>query len=484
MTSRLTAPLSDLADDRAARKWIGVALAVLSVATAAPAAYAQEGDGAPAISIIRDTEIEAILHKDADPAFTAAGLDPKTVQIHLLGDPDMNAYVAGGQQLFVNYGLIVRTKNPNQLIGVMAHETGHMAGGHLARSGQGEKQALATYLLTIGLGIVAAAAGAPDAGAGLIYSAGYFAGLTGAGFTRIQEASADQAAVTYLEKSGQSAKGLVDFFDNFRYEEVFSDARRYQFFMDHPLTEDRIEALQLRASQQPHFGIVDTPGALEQHQIMIAKLKAFENLPAQTLWDYPETDTSFAARYARAIAYYKDLQTDRAVQLTDALITERPNDPYLYELKGQILFEAGRPKEAEGPHRKSVELEPDAPLLRMNLGQTLLAEEDPAKVDEAVDDLHRAVGMEPDNAVAWLLLSQAYDRKGDDGLARLAAAEENFALGQAADARMFAMRARAQLSKSTPEWRRATDIVLASNPSQDDLRLLAQEGSTNAPMKR
>jgi predicted Zn-dependent protease len=482
MTSPSTARLPG---GRTVLKWIGVTLATAVVGMTAPIAYAQdEGDGAPAISIIRDTEIEEILHQDADPVFIAAGLDPKTVQIHLLGDPDMNAFVAGGQQLFVNYGLIIRAKTPNQLIGVMAHETGHMAGGHLARSEQGEKQALATYLLTIGLGIVAAAVGAPDAGAGLLYSAGYFAALTGAGFTRIQEASADQAAVTYLEKSGQSAKGLVDFFDNFRYEEVFSDAKRYKFFLDHPLTEDRIEALQVRASQQPHYGAVDSPDALERHQIMIAKLKAFENLPDQTFWDYPETDTSFAARYARAIACYKDLQTDKAVQLTDALIADRPSDPYLYELKGQILFEAGRPKEAEAPHRKSVELKPDAPLLRMNLGQTLLAEEDPTKLDEAVDDLRRAVGKEPDNAVGWLLLSQAYDRKGDGGMARLAAAEENFALGQTADARMFAMRARQQLSKSTPEWRRATDIVLTSDPSKDDLRLLAQEGSGDPPARR
>lgn len=477
MTSRST---DRLGGAPGLRKWIGAALSAAAVATAAPTAYAQE-DGGPAISVIRDTEIEEILHNDADPVFAAAGLDPKSVKIHLLGDTDMNAFVAGGQQLFVNEGLIIRTKTPNQLIGVMAHETGHMAGGHLARSGEGEKQALATYLLTIGLGIVAAAAGAPDAGAGLIYSSGYFAALTGAGFTRIQESSADQAAITYLEKSNQSAKGLVDFFDNFRYEEVFSDAKRFRFFMDHPLTEDRIEALQVRASRQPHFDVTDTVDALERHQIMIAKLKAFENLPAQTFYDYPETDTSFAARYARAIASYKDLQTDKAIKMTDALIAERPDDPYLYELKGQILFEAGRPKEAEAPHRKSVELKPDAPLLRMNLGQTLLAEDDPAKLDEAIADLRHSVQTESDNAVAWLLLSQAYDRKGQSGMARLAAAEENFALGQAADARMFAMRARNQLPKNGAEWRRATDIVLVSNPTKEDLKMLAQEGSVDAP---
>src|SRR5581483_9872417 len=154
---------------------------------------------------------------------------------------------------------------------------------------------------------------------------------------------------------------LVDFFDNFRYEEVFSDARRYKFFQDHPITSDRIEALRVRSAQQAHYGVVDTPEALAQHQVMVAKLKAFMNLPAQTLFDYPESDTSFPARYARAIAYYRDLQTDKALKLIDALIAEQPDNPYLYELKGQALFESGRAAEAEPAHLRSVQLKPDAP---------------------------------------------------------------------------------------------------------------------------
>ncbi|HKT54047.1 MAG TPA: M48 family metalloprotease [Caulobacteraceae bacterium] len=434
--------------------------------------------------LIRDTEIEAILHEDADPIFRAADIDPKAVHIYIVGDPsleNMNSFVAGGQNMFVTTGLIMRTKNPNQLMGVMAHETGHMAGGHLIRSSQGEKQVLAAYLLTIGLGILAAVAGAPDAGAGLLYSSGYFAALTGAGFTRTQESSADQAAVTYLEKSGHSARGLVEFFDNFRYEEVFEDARRYRFFMDHPLTSDRIAALQVRAQQQSHYDVVDSPEAIAKHLIMIAKLRAFEDLPDQTFQDYPPSDTSFPGRYARAIAYYRDLQTDRALKATDALIAEQPDDPYLYELKGQILFEAGRAKEGDPVWRKAVELKPDAPLLQSLMAQDLIAEDDPSKLDDAILQLHRSLITEPDSPYAWLFLSQAYDKKGDEGLARLAAAEENFYLGQSDDARSFAMRARNMLPKGSPDWRRATDIVLVSKPTKNDLKMLAQEGSITAP---
>jgi predicted Zn-dependent protease len=466
------------------RPWLGVVVGVIAMASASLAPLSQASAQDAPISLIRDTEVEDILHRDADPIFRAAGLDPKAVTIYIVGDQDLNAFVAGGQNLFVFTGMITKTKTPNQLIGVMAHETGHMAGGHLVRSAEGEKQALATYLLTMGLGILAAAAGSPDAAAGLLYSSGYFAALTGAGFTRTQESSADQAAITYLEKAGMSGKGIVDFFDNYRYEEVFENARRYKFFQDHPISSDRVTALRVRAEQQPHYGVVDTPQAQAEHEVMVAKLKAFENLPQQTLIDYPESDASFPARYARAIAYYRDLQTDRALKLTDALIAEQPNNPYLWELKGQTLFESGRPLEAEPAHRRSVELKPGAPLLRLNLAQTLLAEENPQKLHEAVEELHHAVDVESDNAFAWMLMAQAYDREGQPGMARLASAEQEYSLGQLSDAKIFAMRARRQLVKNSPEWRRATDIVLVSQPSKEDLQALAQEGSVNGPIRR
>ncbi len=432
-------------------------------------------------SLIRDTEIEEILRQDTDPIFRAAGVEPKSVQLHLIGDKDLNAFVAGGQQMFIYSGLIMEAKTPNQLIGVIAHETGHMAGGHLARSGEGEKSAMRTFLLTMGLGLAAALAGAPDAGAALMYSSSYFATLNYLGYSRVQEAQADQAAATFLEASHQSGKGLVDFFDEFRYEEVFSHANQYPFFQSHPLTSDRIEALKVRVEKLPSYTVEDSPEAIERHKLMVAKLKAFINPPAQTYMDYKESDTSFPARYARAIAYYKALDTDRALKAIDALLADYPNDPYLYELKGQVLFEAGRTKESEAPHRKSVELKPDAPLLLINLGQTLVAEEDKAKLDEAISRLLRSIDMEKDNPMAWRLLAQAYDAKGEDGLARLATAEQDYALGQMREARVFAMRARELLPHDTPQWRRATDIVLVSQPTQEELKSLGREGGLMSP---
>jgi predicted Zn-dependent protease len=436
-------------------------------------AFAQSDAG---ISIIRDTEIEEILHEDADPIFRAAGLDPKAVQIHIISDPQLNAFSAGGQQLFLNTGLILETKTPNQLIGVMAHETGHIAGGHIARSGAMGRAAAMPMIVSIGLGVLAALAGAPDAAAALVFSSGYFGELSMLGYSREQESRADQAAATYLEKAGMSGRGLVDFFNNFRYQEVFDDAKKYPFFRDHPLTDDRIEALAVRVQQQPHYDAVDAPEAIARHEVMKAKLEGFLDGAGQVQQDYPDTDTSFPARYARAIALYRLTETEPALKAIDALIADHPNNPFLWELKGQVLFEAGRAKEAEAPHRRSVELDPDAPLLRINLGQALIAENDPPKLDEAILQIRRALGPEPDNALAWRLLSEAYDSKGDPGMARLAAAEQNFYLGQLLEARTFAFHARELLKKNSPEWRRATDIILASKPTPDQLKQLGVSG--------
>jgi predicted Zn-dependent protease len=427
-----------------------------------------------AIPFIRDAEIEDILHKDGEAMWRASGLNPDTVRVVLVGDKELNAFTAGGTTIYVNTGLIQQTQNPNQLIGVLAHETGHITGGHVARD-TGNKPALATYLLTMGLGILAAAAGAPDAAGGLLYSADYFATLTYLGYSRVQEASADQAAATALDKAGISGKGLVDFFDNFRYQEVFDDARKFRFFQSHPLSSDRIDSLRVRVEKSKYYNDVDGPEALAQHAIMVAKLKAFMNAPNQTFVDYKETDTSFPARYARAIAYYRALETDHALRLTDALLADYPTNPYLWELKGQILFESGKPKDAETAHRRSVELKPDSALLQINLGQSLVAEEDKGKMDDAIVHLRKALETENDNAMAWRLLAEAYDAKGDAGRARLAVAEQDFNLGQMKEARGFAMRARELLPQNTSEWRRATDIMLASQPSQEELKAMSRQ---------
>ena len=447
-----------------------VAMTALSLVMTAAPVRAEEG-----MALIRDTEIEEILRKDSEPIFKAAGIDSKSINILLIGSKELNAFAAPST-MGVYTGLILESETPNQLQGVIAHEVGHLAAGHAARSGEMSAAGMKPFLLTMGLGVLAALAGSGEGAAGLIGSASYFGTLGAMGYSREQESRADQAGAAMLERAGLSGNGLVEFFDNFRYQEVFQEARRFAYFRSHPLSSSRIEALRHRVEQNSHFKTPDSPEAVAEHNIMKAKLDVFLN-PTLSITKYEEKDKSYPARYARAIAYYQMKQPDQALKAIDALLAEQPENPYLWELKGQVLFEFGRAVEAEAPQRKSVELKPDAPLLRINLGQTLIALDDEKKVEEGVAELRKALTQEHDNATAWRILAQAYDKQGKEGLARLATGEYFFAVGDATQARVFAMRAREKLEKDTPEWRRATDIVLTSNPSKDDLKDLASEGS-------
>lgn len=467
MTSPIRKPIRTLG--------VIIALTAMMTTQVAPA-WAQSAQRGP--TLLRDTEIEEILHHEADPIFRAAGLHPDDVRILLIGDPTLNAFATQGQQLGLHTGLILEAENPNELKGVIAHETGHIAGGHPIRSGELTRAGIKPMLLTMGLGVLALFAGAPDAGAILMANSQYFGALGALGYSREQEGRADQAAVGFLEKTGQSGKGLVEFFDKFRYQEVFSQDRRFPYFRSHPLSSQRIELLRSRVEAQPSYNAVDKPEDILEFQIMKAKIDGFVN-PQLSLTKYKESDTSYPARYARAIAYYQTKEPDRAIRLIDTMLTEQPDNPYLWELKGQILFEFGRVAEAEEPQRRSVALKPGAALLRINLGQTLINLNDPKKRDEGIAELKRVTLLEDDNAEAWRLLAMAYEARGDEGLARLATAEQFFAIGALGESRNFAIRAREMFDRSSVEWLRATDIVMASNPTDQDLRALSDEGSAS-----
>lgn len=446
------------------RLTLGIAAAV---ATAASPAVAS------AQSLIRDAEIEAILRVESDPIFRAAGLNPADIPINIVQSEELNAG-ASGREIFLYTGMIMAADTPDQLRGVIAHEAGHVAGGHTARSGDMMRAGVQPLILTLALGALAAFAGRPDAGAAILSSSNYFATLSVLSFSREQESRADQAAAGYLETAGLSGRGLTEFFRKYQYQEVFSQARRYSYFQSHPISSERVAALRNRVEASPNRDVQTSPEAIARHELMKSKLDAFLRPPGHTFVRYPESDTGFNARYARAIAYFRDAQPDRSIQLLDALIAEHPTNPYLWELKGQVNFESGRIAASEAPYRRAVELAPESPLLRVGLGQTLVALGGP-KLDEAIPVLQHALARENDNPLGWRLLGQAYDGKGMAGPARLAAAEEHFHGNDLNGARTFATRARALLTAGTPEHRRATDIILASEPTREELRDLAAE---------
>jgi len=423
---------------------------------------------ASAQSAIRDTEIEGIIREWSDPVFVGMGLEPSEIEIVLVNDSSLNAFATRGRLLGVNTGLIVQTRNANELLGVVAHEAGHIKNRHTLRDGA-QQAGMQPFLMTMALGALAAIAGQPGAGAALAASSQYFGTIDALRYMQSQEGEADISGAKALEAAGESGRGLVEFFENFRAQEVFSDARRYPYFRSHPMSGQRIEALRRPVEAAAHYNHQDSPERNAQHALIVAKIHAFMDAPTETYRGYPESDTSLPARYARAIAWYRDGQTERALKAVDVLISETPDDPYYWELKGQILFEEGRPTDAIGAHEQSVKLKPDAPLLRINLAHALIETNDPANLDRAIDELKRALAREGDNTLAWRLLSQAYASQGKEGEARLASAEYWFAAGQTTQATQFALRARDMLDKNTAEWRRAMDIVLASGATPQEV---------------
>ena len=458
---------------RTTARFLGAATAAGLVLAAASPASAQ--------SAIRDTEIESIIHEWSDPVFTAMGLEPSEVEILLINESDLNAFATRGRIIGVNTGLILRTRNANELLGVVAHEAGHVKNRHTLRDGA-QQAGMQPLLMTMALGALAIAAGAPDAGAVLLGNSQYFGTLSALRYMTHQEGEADNTGARALERAGESGRGLLTFFENFRSQEVFSDARRYPYFRSHPLSSDRIENLRRLVAEQPHYNHQDSPERVAQHALILAKIHAFMDAPNATLRDYPESDESLPGRYARAIAWYRDGQTDRALAAVDALLAEQPENPYFWELKGQILFEEGRPAEAIGAHQRSVELKPDAPLLRINLAHAMIETQDAAQIVLAIDQLKRATALESDNTMGWRLLSQAYATQGKEGEARLASAEMYYAMGAETQATQFALRARDMLEPGSNEWTRAMDIVFASGATQDDVDDVDRRNSRRRPV--
>lgn len=424
---------------------------------------------ASAQSIIRDTEVESIIREWSDPVLDAMGLEPDDVTILLINDPTLNAFATRGQIMGFHTGLILETDNPGQLLGVIAHEAGHIKNRHTLRDGASDA-GMQPFLVSMALGALAIAAGAPDAGAALLGSSGYFGTIGALQYMQSQEGEADLTGAQALDRAGLSARGLVEFFEEFRAQEVFSDARRYPYFRSHPLSSRRIENLRRPVENLPNHDAVEPEHWAGQHALMLAKIDAFLNPPAQTFRTYRESDTSLPARYARAIAWYRQGETQRAVDAVDVLIAEDPENPYYWELKGQILFEAGSPADAVPAHARAVELMPqDAPLLRINLAHALIETHDETVLERAITELRRATIDEPNNPMAWRLMSQAYATLGLEGEARLASAEFHFSVGQQRQATQFALRARDMLDPGSVEWRRAVDIVLASGATPEDL---------------
>ncbi len=417
---------------------------------------------ASAQSVLRDSETELMFRDMSRPLIQAAGLDPANVKIVLINDGEINAFVAGGQIVYIHSGLITAADNAGQLEGVIAHELGHVAGGHVIRFNDGAKAATGITILSLVLGAAAIAAGAPDAGLGIIMAGQRAAIGSLYSFTRSQESSADLAGASYLSKAGYSGKGSLEFFKKLQNQEYrLAIYSKNSYDRTHPLSSERIEALTQVYQKDPAWNRPTDPAIEARFQRVKAKLIGYVNSKnAVTL--YPESDQSIPAHYARAYAYHLGAYPEKALSEADALLAKQPDDPFFLELKGQILLESGRPRDAIPVLRHSVKVAPDQPMISVMLGHALIATEDDKNFAEAKQVLKAAVNRDNDNPFAWMQLGVVYDREGDVPRAALATAERNNLEGKPKLALTSAKMAMAGIPKGTPDFLRAQDIAMVS----------------------
>jgi predicted Zn-dependent protease len=440
-----------------------VALAIVPVS----AALAEQEKGPP---ILRDTEAEQLLREYTRPILRTAGLEKQNIQVVILNEKGFNAFVADGRRIFVNYGALMQADTPNQIIGVLAHETGHLAGGHLSKLREQMSQAQTQMIIAMLLGAGAMVAGArsgnsnsglANAGAATFAAPQEMIRRTLISYVRQQEENADRAGVKFLTATGQSSKGMYDTFKRFSSESLFAARGADPYLQSHPMPAERVAALEELARSSPYWDKKDDPALQLRHDMVRAKISAFMERQDTVYRRYPSSNESLPARYAHAIATYLHGDLRSALAQIDGLIQGQPNNPYFHELRGQALLEGGKPAEAIAPLRKAVQLSNNAPLIEMLLGQALVATDNKAHTEEAIAILRAAVARETEAPIGYTQLAMAYGRKGDFAQADLASAQAAFLRGDNKTARELASRAKTRFAIGTPGWVKADDIVSA-----------------------
>jgi len=466
-------PTSRLKARAPVRRVIAAFAALVTACQSLPASAQQK-----APNIIRDAEIEQLMREYTAPIFRAANINATATRIFLVGDRSFNAFVANGQKIFINVGALMDSKTPNEIIGVLAHESGHIAGGHLARQRQelAKAQILMVAGMLMGAGAIVATARSGPYGKVGSDGTGTMGALLGPAemvrrsllaYQRGEEQAADRAAVNYLTATGQSGQGLLTTMERFQNDALFKTSQIDPYTLSHPLPSDRISSLQSIVKSSPYFNTKDPAERQARHDLMRAKLFGFVATPAEVARRYPASDTSMPAKYARAISAYRAGQLDMALTLTDALIAAQPGNAYFQEFKGQALMESGRAVQALPYLRRAASLASGATPIKVLLGHALIGTGNPNDAKEATGILAQVTQREDDYGEAWQYLAMAYERRGDTPNAQLASAQSLFLQGNMVAARTQADRAQKQFPRGSPGWLKADDILNYRPPKFD-----------------
>ncbi len=428
----------------------------------APSASAQN------LPLIRDTEIENVLNDYARPLFKAAGFGSGRIKMRIVQNDAFNAFVLDGRNVFVHTGTLMQANTPNEVIGVIAHETGHITGGHMAalraRIAKDQTRSLLAQILGIGLivaGGVTGGEGLGGAGQGVLFGGNEVIMRSLLAERRQQESAADQAGLTLLNATQQSGLGMLTTFERFAAQEYISDAQKEAFARSHPLSTDRLARLRKLVETSPYYKNKDPAELQLRHDLMRAKLSGYLERPQTVFNRYPETDQSLPARYARALAsFFKGGPgaLESALAQVDGLIAARPNNPYFWEVRGDLLTRAGKNREAIPALRQALKLDPNASLIRVQLAGALQDDPSPEAINESVALLRKSM-IDDENSRAYRLLANSYYKQGKQPEADAMIAQAYFLEGDLKQAQLFAKRAQTRLRSGTPEWLKNDDII-------------------------
>lgn len=422
-------------------------------------------------TVLSDTEIGATLDAYARPLLAASGLQPGSIKVNMIVDDSMNAFATQGNNIYFHTGLLLRAKNSNEVIGVMAHEFGHVAGGHVVMVGSDMAGATTISLLSTLLGIAAGVmSGNPEVGMAVVMGGQRAAMGEFLSFSRGQEARADQFALNALRQSHQSSRGLHDFFDRLKGEERLITSNQDPYVRTHPLNIDRMSAINSDMMASPYTNAPLDPELERQHKRILAKLFAFLKPQVTTLQKYPASDKSIEARYARAIAFYRRGQFNDAMPLVEGLIADEPKDPYFWQIKGDMELSRSKVDNAVVAYREALKYMPNAPEILTALAHAMVESNKPEYAVEAQASLQRALAMDPENPYAWDMLARSYAQAGDTGLSAYAAAEKAILMGEFGDVARYSVQAEKLLEKDTPTWYRLQDIKILAQNSLREMR--------------
>lgn len=453
-------------------RWTARRFALLAVALTASLMTSASGARAQGLPLIRDTEIEGLLQDYSRPIFQAAGFGGGRVTVRIINNDAFNAFVLDGANVFVNTGTLMQANTPNEVIGVIAHESGHIAGGHMAalrsRIAKDQTRALLTQVLGLGAMVAGGVSGGSSGrdtvqgGAAMLQggSSVIMKGLLAE--RRSQESAADQAGMKYLTATKQSGKGMLDTFERFKEQEYLSDQFQDPFVRSHPLSVERLARLGQLARTSAFFDQKDPPSLQLRHDLMRAKLSGYLETPAAVFNRYPETNKTLPARYARAIAKFfrgGPGALEASVQDTDAIIRENPSYPYFYELRADFLMRSGKTAAAIPSLRQALKLAPDSPLIRVQLASALQDSNHDDAPKEAVELLRKSLVEDPENGHAYRLLANIYYKQGRAPEADAMTAQAFFCEGDIKQAQVFAKRAQLKLRSGSPEGLKNDDII-------------------------